>query len=417
MSAMLSIRTIFVSLFVAGTIVFFGVPSDTLAEEKLLIEVLERTDCSHCEAERKFLSEFERRRGDISVRYYDVVGEGKVLFDRVTAFEELSRSTPITIVGGRIIQGFDSPETTGKRIEYLLEEGKNQEQIGFEEFLRVSKKSETVERVSGASCDDGTVCPVPGAEPLLFRLPIVGTTIDVADFSLPSFAFTLGFIDGFNPCAMWVLLTFIAILAQLKSRKRLFQIAGLFVVAEAVMYALILNIWFTTWDFVGLDRIVTPIVGIVAIGGGLFFLYEWYTSLGTEMACRIVDAEHRSKIIAKIKRLVSSELTFLSSIGIIGLAFSVNVIEFACSIGIPQTFTKVLEMNRLDWLASEALMAVYVFAYMIDDLLVFGLAIWGFDKLHLAGKYSKWSALVGGILMIFLGYLLLFSPELLSGLK
>lgn len=407
----------FISVFVAVAMVFFVVPSGLLAEEKLVIEVLERSECSHCEAERAFLSELEQRRDDVSVRYYDVLGEGKNLFDRVTAHEKLPRSTPITIVGGRIIQGFDAPETTGKRLEYFLEAGQNEKQIGFEEFLRVPKKAGMAEQVSGASCDDGTICPIPGVEPLIFRLPIVGTTIDVTDFSLPTFAFVLGFIDGFNPCAMWVLLTFVVILAQVKSRKRLFQIVGLFIVAEAVMYTLILNVWFTTWDFVGLDRIVTPLVGLLAVGGGLFFLYEWYTSLGTEMACRIVDAERRSKIIAKIKGLISSELTILSAIGIIGLAFSVNVIEFACSIGIPQTFTKVLEMNDLGWLASQGLMAVYVFAYMLDDFLVFGLALWGFEKLHLAEKYSKWSTLVGGLLMLFLGYLLIVSPEVLSGLK
>ncbi|MDP3380811.1 MAG: hypothetical protein Q8S84_04755 [bacterium] len=29
------------------------------------------------------------------------------------------------------------------------------------------------------------------------------------------------------------------------------------------------------------------------------------------------------------------------------IAFSVNIVEFACSIGIPQAFTKILEMSSL----------------------------------------------------------------------
>ncbi|QQS21152.1 MAG: hypothetical protein IPL87_01305 [Candidatus Moraniibacteriota bacterium] len=246
---------------------------------------------------------------------------------------------------------------------------------------------------------------------------MIGTTLDASNFSLPVLSMVLGFIDGFNPCAMWVLVTFLLLLAQTKSKKKLVQVAGLFVVAEALMYYLILNVWFTTWDFVGLDRIVTPLVGLVAIGGGIFFLYEWYTSLGTELACRIVDAERRSKIIGKIKSFLTGKFTFVTAMGVIGLALSVNIIEFACSIGIPQAFTKILELNDLGFIQSQSLMALYVLFYMVDDVLVFALALWGFEKIHLTEKYSRWSALVGGILMLFLGFLLLVRPDILSDLR
>ena len=47
---------------------------------------------------------------------------------------------------------------------------------------------------------------------------------------------------------------------------------------------------------------------------------------------------------------------------------------------------------------------------------VFGLAIWGFEKMHLTEKYSQWSALIGGVLMLILGYLLMFRPDVISRL-
>lgn len=399
-------------------VLWAGSMSLARADEQLIIEVLERADCAHCENERAFLEELTKSRRDIVVRFYDVEGEGEETFQKVTMLEGLPRATPVTLAGGRILQGFDAPETTGKRIVSLAESSRGKEQITFDRYLENSSgEGSGAERIAGASCDDGTVCEVPPSDPMLFRLPILGAVVDVSSYSLPTLSAVLGFIDGFNPCAMWVLITFLIVLAQTKSRKRMVQIAGLFILAETVMYYLILNVWFTAWDFIGLDRIVTPIVGLVAIGGGIFFLYEWYKSLGTEMACQIVDAENRSKIVQKIKSFIDGDFTLLVAFGVIGLAFTVNVIEFACSIGIPQAFTKILELNQLGFLGTQSLMVVYIFFYMIDDLLVFGLAVWGFDKLHLTEKYSRWSTLAGGLLMLLLGYLLAFRPDIISQMK
>ena len=58
-------------------------------------------------------------------------------------------------------------------------------------------------------------------------------------------------------------------------------------------------------------------------------------------------------------------------------------------------------------------MAIYIFFYMVDDLIVFGLALWGFDKIHMTEAFSRWSALLGGLLMLFLGYMLIAHPEIL----
>ena len=408
----------FALVFGLGIAVFFVSSARAADEGMLVVEILERSDCAHCMSERSFLESISKTRGDLSIRFYDVNGEGKDLFRQVTERAGLPKATPITIAGGVIMQGFDQADTTGKRLMSLIEASKGKPQVTFKEYLAMEGSASGIsESVSGASCGDGSACPLPDAAPTEFRLPIVGKVVDVSAYSLPTLAVVLGFIDGFNPCAMWVLVTFLVMLAHAKSRRRMVQVAGLFVLAEAVMYYLILNVWMTAWNFVGMDRIVTPTVGVVAILGGLFFLYEWYTSLGTEMACRIVDAERRSKIISQVKSFVTGEFTLLVALSVIGLAFSVNVIEFACSIGIPQAFTKIIELNHLGFLGTQGLMFTYIIFYMIDDLLVFGLAIWSFDRLHLTEKYSKWSALLGGILMIFLGYLLMFYPAALSNLK
>lgn len=89
----------------------------------------------------------------------------------------------------------------------------------------------------------------------------------------------------------------------------------------------------------------------------------------------------------------------------------VNVVELACSIGIPLTYTKTLEINAMGAGKRLLIMGVYILGYMVDDLVVFGLAIWGADRLGLTTAcYTRWSNLLGGITMLGLGVLMLLKP-------
>lgn len=403
-------RYLFSFVIVLAGLFSFVSASHAAAEGRVLVEVFERQDCAHCQAEKRYLNDLQGERSDVEASFIDInTEEGKALFDQFAASQKLSKATPITVIGATVLQGFDSERTTGKRIESLIDANAGKPRIGIAGLL--SGQAGEVEKTTGAVCDSTTgICTMPAPEPLLVTIPFTAVTIDAAQYSLPVLSGVLGLIDGFNPCAMWVLVTFLIVLVQMGSRRRMWTVAGIFILAETIMYYLILNVWFTAWDFVGLDRIVTPIVGALAIGGGLFFLYEWYRSDGT---CQVVDLEGRAKISGRIKKLASEPFTWLTAFGVIALAFSVNVIEFACSIGIPQAFTKIIELNGLNFWQTQGYMADYIFFYMIDDFLVFGLALWGFDKLHLTQAYSKWSNLIGGVLMLALGYLLIFSPAAL----
>jgi cytochrome c biogenesis protein CcdA len=221
----------------------------------------------------------------------------------------------------------------------------------------------------------------------------------------------LGFIDGFNPCAMWVLLTFLIILSQIGDKKKMIYLVGVFVFAEAVMYFLILNVWYQTWDFISLDKWVTPAVGLLAFGSGIYFLYKWHKSNG-ELTCDVTSLEHQQKTTQKIKDVVSKPITIVTLLAVLALAFSVNIIEFACSVGIAQSFTKILELNNLSFIGRQFYVAVYTLFYMADDFLIFILAIVGFKKFHTVGaKYSHLSMLIGGILMLILGILLILKPQ------
>ena len=107
-------------------------------------------------------------------------------------------------------------------------------------------------------------------------------------------------------------------------------------------------------------------------------------------------------------------MTIITALGILGLALSVNIIEFACSVGIPQTFTKILDINYLSWAGKQLYNAIYIFMYMVDDLIIFGIALYSFDRIGLTThKYTRASHLIGGTIMVILGLILLVDPTLL----
>lgn len=394
------------SLWLAVPILAFGllVPSVQAAEQT--IYMFGREDCGFCAAQEVFLNE-----ADVNWEYLDVVtdAEASRLFNQVAEKHGLAKVTPLTVVGESVFQGFDSAETTGANI---LAAYKRQADSPVNTLATHLADAPVQTITPGAGCDeDGEECNVD--QSFVFDLPIIGLT-DLKSFSLFSLAAVLGVIDGFNPCAMWVLITFLILLSQAGSRRKMVFLAGLFILAEAVMYNLILNVWYQAWDFVALDQIVTPLVGFIALGGGAFFLYRWYKNRNVALVCDISDIEQQAKTVDRLKRVINQPITISAALAILVIAFSVNVIEFACSIGIPQAFTKILELNALSFVEQQFYIFVYTIGYMVDDLIVFGLAIWGFSKLEAHGhQYAQLSLLIGGFLMLLLGAILVLNPQLL----
>ncbi len=386
--------------------------------KKVKIEYFGRKDCKNCANLEKFLKELSTKRDDFEYVEHkiDESKEEKVFFDETTSKLKLVKGTPIIYIDGHIIQGFNTADTTGKEIENLINSGKTKDKIlTLKEYVESGQTGNVSS--NGAVCTGDTVCEVPGLtkgaeNQVLVNIPIINKTVDLTNYSLLTMSIILGTIDGFNPCAMWVLVLFLTALIAVGNKVKMFRVAGLFILAEAIMYFFILNAWIYAWDFVGLDKWVTPLVGIVGIIGGIFFIRN-YLKKGDTLECEVTDFEQRAKISKKIKDIANKPFTLLTALAIIGLALSVNVIEFACSVGIPQTYTKILQINEVPFWTRQFYTFIYIIGYMIDDIIVFGFALMSVNKLQLTTKYSKWVNLFGGILMIILGLIMLIKPSLL----
>ena len=93
------------------------------------------------------------------------------------------------------------------------------------------------------------------------------------------------------------------------------------------------------------------------------------------------------------------------------LAASVNLVELACSLGFPAIYSEILAINNVSSINRVLYLLLYDLFYMLDDIIIFYIAMFTLNIKAISNKYSKYSNLIGGIIIILIGILLLLKPE------
>ena len=375
-------RYLIISLVILGIVLMLTSQGTSPAGEGFAVHFFYVTGCSHCDEQEPFNEKLAEQYPSIEIIEHDAATpEGSALLQE--KLEELGADQPdfpITIFGNQVFGGWESEETTGREIEEALQR-----------------------------CLDGECPPPTDEEPSDgIVLPIIGEIIP-AEYSLPALAVILGLVDGFNPCALWVLIYLISLVATLKDKRRIWLIVGSFVLASGVIYFLLMTAWLNVFLLIGYVRPVTIVIGLVALGGGIWQVREFIKAKG-EIVCEVTSEESRDKTMARMQRIVSSPVTFATILGIIALAFAVNSIEFVCSAAVPAVFTHVLALSDLSTVRYYSYILLYVFFFMLDNLVIFGSAAIVMTS-SLGVRYAKYARPVGATILIVLGALLLFAPD------
>ncbi|OGY42453.1 MAG: hypothetical protein A2Y67_00240 [Candidatus Buchananbacteria bacterium RBG_13_39_9] len=308
---------------------------------------------------------------------------------------------PFTVIGEHYVIGWLDEKNTGVQIEDAIKcvLNNNCRDIGSELMgnnLMAEKQQEDKTLKTSSSI------------PETMTLPLVGE-IKTKNLSLPILTIILGALDGFNPCAMWTLLFLISLLLGMKDRKRMWILGSAFIVASASVYFLFMAAWLNLLLFVGFIVWVRILIGLVAMAGGGYNLKEYFTS--PDAGCKVTGTEKRQKVFEKLKNITYQKSFYLALGGIIILAFAVNLVELICSAGLPVVFTQILALSNLAKWQYFAYMLLYIFIFMLDDLIVFIVAMVTLKMTGITTKYTRLSHLIGGILMLIIGLLLIFKPE------
>ena len=353
--------------------------------------------CSTCEEEIEFLKEYQKE-ADINIIYYETTKnkENDELLSNVRkALNNNDKTVPYTVIGTTWITGFN--ETVKNQIKAAYE-------FYTYEFVDI------VDVIQNDLDVDYEIIPPEGQ----YNIPILGD-IDPKDVSLPLVAVIVGFIDGFNPCAMWVLLFLLSIIVTMKDRKKMWTIGLTFLITSALVYLGFMLAWLQI--AITLSEIVWVrfIIALIALLGGTINLTSYYKERKKDNGCTVVDKEKRksiSKRINKILKQIDNKKTFyLAILGVMGLAISVNLIELACSSGLPLIFTQILAINNLNSLQYLFYILIYILFFLIDDIVIFAIAMKSLKLTGISTKYNKLSHLIGGILMLLIGILMIFKPE------
>jgi hypothetical protein len=261
------------------------------------------------------------------------------------------------------------------------------------------------------ACPSAVLAKREARIPEVVRLPLVGEA-RTANLSLPALTALLAAADGSNPCAMWVLVFLLGLLAGMKDRARMWLLGIAFVAASALDYLLILGAWLNVLLLAGSVAFVRVAIGVVALAGGGYYLKEFVTN--ADMKCEVTAPERRRRVLERLKALAQRPDLVPALAGIVLLAFAVNVVEFLCSAGIPAVFAQVLALSNLAPWEYAGYLLLYVAVFMLDDLVVLVAALKTLEVTGLTTRYARWSNAIGGLALLAIGALLIFRPEWLA---
>lgn len=388
----------FKKLFIVFMLTIIGVlqtPTSTLAQEENQVNVyyFYVDTCYYCGMMKDFLAEIDKDP-NVDVYSYEIAydEDNQKLVKDIEDLMSISISVvPFVIVGRETFVGF-SEGITDTEIENAIHKGKTT-------YVR-DVVGEMLGYVDPSGEDDTPI------KKTTFTIPFLGE-IEAKSFSLPVLAIVMGTIDGFNPCAMWVLLLLISMLVHVREKWKMWMLGGVFLVTSAVMYFFFMLSWLNITMLFGSVFILRLIISVVAIGGGS---YNVVKCIRTKDGCEVIDEGKRKKFMVRIKQITSEKKIIVAILGIIGLAVTVNLVELLCSAGLPIVFTQVLSLNDLSPTAYVGYLLLYVLFFLIDDLVVFFIAMKTYHLTGLSTRYARVTQMIGGIIMIALGILMIVKP-------
>ncbi len=368
-------------------------PSPAFAD----IEVFASPRCPHCHAAKLFLEQLQRERPDLIVQVYNVDADRealKRLRELSARFSYQTIGVPTFHLRGELIVGYSGPDSTGARIRSLLGPRAPPEDACPDQINPCGKNGRQT-HISGEEVDTWAF-----------------GRLDARQIGLPLFTVALGLLDGFNPCAMWVLLFLLSILVNLHDRARMVMIAGTFVLVSGFIYFAFMAAWLNIFMVVGFSRTIQVLLGGMAFLVGVFNVKD-FLALGAGPSLAIPDSA-KPGIYARVRRIVHAEHMAGALVGVVLLAALVNMVELLCTAGFPAVYTHILAARELPWWSYYGYLGLYNLAYILDDAMMVTIAVVTLQHRKLQERAGRWLKLVSGLVMLALGTVLLAKPEWLA---
>jgi uncharacterized membrane protein HdeD (DUF308 family) len=309
----------------------------------------------------------------------------QLYLDMAATLGEQARSVPAFLFCGEMHVGWHSAETTGAFLVERLEACR----------ARAAANRETL----GPSA------------PETIHLPLLGE-IDPSGLSLPVFTVLIAGLDAFNPCAFFVLLFLLGLLAHQRDRRRMLAIGGVFVLVSGLFYFAFMAAWLNLFRMMGEIQWVTLAAALLAIAIALinikdFFAFKQGLTLSIPES-RLPDLYRRGRAVLAAGNLPTMLVATLL------LAGAANLYELLCTAGFPMVYTRVLTLNNLPSSGYYLYLALYNLIYVIPLLAIVLAITYALGRRQLTERQGRLLKLMSGVMMLELGVLLLLAPQMLN---
>lgn len=347
-----------------------SVPGDATASE---LVVYVRTGCPHCAKAKEFLADLASRRPNLRIVYRPVDEDAGAREELVRLSESKGLwppGVPTFVSNGKVIVGFDDAAHSGPDLLALIGPG---------------------------------TAPVGHVETALFG------TLSASRLGLPVFTLALGLLDGFNPCATWVLLFLLSVLVRVQDRRRMALVAGTFVLASGLVYYAFMAAWLNLFLAVGMSNAVRLALACIALVIGAFNVKDFFTAgRGPSLS---IPAQAKPGLVARMHAVLKAEALPASLVAVAVLAVIVNFVELLCTAGLPAIYTAVLTQHDVSAAARYAYLALYIAGYLADDTLMVAVAVIALGSRKLTETGGQWLKLLSGAVMLALGVVMIVRPQ------
>lgn len=387
------------------TIMLFLIPTKVHANEKVNIYIFHNETCIHCKHAISYLNELKEKDSSINIYTYEIskitnAHNRNLLNKAEKVFDINILNVPFVIIGNTYYIGFnDNIKNDYDKTISFYKNNDYKDIIGIEFGI-----------INDDENNNNTIKDYE--KEYSINIPLIGK-INLQKLSLPIISIVMGFVDGFNPCAMWILLFLITILFSMKDKKKMWILGSTFILSSALIYFFFMMAWLKVTSFINSISILRIIISIFAIIFGSINLYRYYKER-KQSGCTIVNKKERKLITENIKNIVKNKSFIISIIGIIALSIVVNLVELLCSLGLPVMFTEILSLNNLSNSNYLIYIIIYIIFFMLDDIIIFIISMMSLKSAAISTKYNKYSHLIGGIIMILIGILILLKPDWLA---
>jgi cytochrome c biogenesis protein CcdA/glutaredoxin len=368
---------------VLGTAAVLGAPAAVAAESQDVELLLFWGDgCPHCAAEKEWLAGIQQEYPDLVVTAYEVwYDEGnRQLFTEVAADHGIEpQGVPTTFLGDLAW-------------------------VGFNDAIAGEIEAAISARVAGQE-------PV-ATQQALVDVPFIGQ-VDLGDSSLVVSTLVIGFVDGVNPCSLWVLTMLLALVLHSGSRRRVMAVGGTFLLVTSLMYGLYILGFFSVLSYVGYVGWIQRAVAVLVAVLGLLQVKD-YVRFHQGPSLGIGD-EAKPGLFRRMRGLAAQDRPLPAVlVATTGLAVGVSLLETPCTVGLPMIWTNLVAQQDVGAAGAAVLFVLYMTVFLLDELIVFGVAVSTLRAAKLQERHGRELKLVSGVVMLTLAAVMLVVPEVME---